>query len=68
MTRSHAPKGIDMATWLRLRAERRGQAGVIAGYVHELSDRHSGGNGEGSAGGSGDAAQTASGSDAGGGA
>jgi hypothetical protein len=40
LTRSHAPKGMDMATWLRLRAERRGQAGVVAGYVHELSDRH----------------------------
>jgi hypothetical protein len=41
LTRSQAPKGMDMAVWLRLRAERRGQAGVVAGYVHELSDRHS---------------------------
>jgi hypothetical protein len=40
MTRSQAPKGMDLATWLRLRAERRGQAGIVAGYVHELSDRH----------------------------
>ena len=44
MTRPQAPKGMDLATWLRLRAERRGQAGVVAGYVHELSGRH--GDGE----------------------
>jgi hypothetical protein len=40
MTRPQPPKGMDMATWLRLRAERRGQMGVVAAYVHELSDRH----------------------------
>jgi len=34
---------MDLATWLRLRAERRGQAGIVAGYVHELSARHADG-------------------------
>ena len=42
MARRQAPSGIDMATWLRLRAERRAQRGVVAGYVHELSERHNG--------------------------
>ena len=40
MARSQTPNGMDMATWLRLRAERRGQHGVVAGYVHELATRH----------------------------
>src|SRR5436309_1009073 len=40
MARSQTPNGMDMATWLRLRAERRGQRGVVAGYVHELATRH----------------------------
>jgi len=43
VTRPHVPKGMDLATWLRLRAERRGQAAVVAGYVHELSGRHADG-------------------------
>ena len=42
MARTQAPNGIDMATWLRLRATRRAQRGVVAGYVHELSERHNG--------------------------
>ena len=46
MTRPQRPKGMDIASWLRLRAERRGQAGVVAGYVHELSDRHYDGSGD----------------------
>ena len=39
MARPQAPNGMDMATWLRLRA-RRAQSGVVASYVHELSERH----------------------------
>jgi hypothetical protein len=40
VTRTQPPNGMDMATWLRVRAERRGQRGVVAGYVHELTTRH----------------------------
>ena len=61
MARPQAPNGMDMATWLRLRAERRGQRGVVAGYVHELSERHNGHepsrDGTGGAPGAGDDAQ-----------
>ena len=36
-----APKRTEMATWLRFaRAKRRAQRGVVAAYVHELSQRH----------------------------